>query len=46
MHACQYTDFINKYEGMLKYTVPDGMVMRGISSLHSDDKELSPINNL
>ncbi|XP_059145071.1 hemagglutinin/amebocyte aggregation factor-like [Physella acuta] len=33
-HACQYSDFVNKAQEDLTYAVPDGFVLRGVSSLY------------
>ncbi|GFO45637.1 hemagglutinin/amebocyte aggregation factor [Plakobranchus ocellatus] len=38
-HGCEYTDFENDYDQPLLYSVPEGMVLRGITSIHSNSKE-------
>ncbi|XP_059156038.1 dermatopontin-like [Physella acuta] len=38
-HACEFTPYVNQYDQMLTYRVPDGMVLRGVNSVHSNHNE-------
>ncbi|XP_059156033.1 dermatopontin-like isoform X1 [Physella acuta] len=38
-HACEYTPYVNQYDQMLTYRVPDGMVLRGVTSVHDNGHE-------
>ncbi|RUS79343.1 hypothetical protein EGW08_012897, partial [Elysia chlorotica] len=38
-HGCLYTDFVNDYDETFSFAVPDGMVLRGVSSIHDNSKE-------
>merc|ERR1711934_131313 len=38
-YHCQYTNYVNSYDHILSYRVPDGMVMKGVNSVHDNGKE-------
>lgn len=38
-HACLYTPFINTYDNVLSYRVPNDYVLRGVESLEDEDKK-------
>ncbi|XP_035826016.1 hemagglutinin/amebocyte aggregation factor [Aplysia californica] len=38
-HACSYTAYINTYDHVLQYRVPDGYAIRGVNSIHDNGKE-------
>ncbi|XP_005099814.2 hemagglutinin/amebocyte aggregation factor [Aplysia californica] len=37
-HGCEYTGYVNSYDQLLNYTVPDGWVLRGMTSVHDNSK--------
>ena len=39
MSNCLYSGFVNNFDGPLDYAVPDGYVLRGVSSYHDNGKE-------
>ncbi|XP_078323804.1 hemagglutinin/amebocyte aggregation factor-like isoform X2 [Crassostrea virginica] len=39
LYNCYYSGFVNRYDADLDYTVPDGHVMRGWTSVHDNHHE-------
>ncbi|CAL1547710.1 unnamed protein product [Lymnaea stagnalis] len=38
-HGCVYTQYVNTYDNMLTYRVPDDYVLRGVDSVHDNRHE-------
>ena len=38
-YSCVYTDYVNTYDHVLNYRVPDGYIIRGVNSVHDNGAE-------